>query len=73
MTGADLRTPAIDEELCTGCGDCIAVCPEHALALKDERVTFLHPGDCQYCGDCEELCPAGAISRTFDIVFSSDA
>jgi NAD-dependent dihydropyrimidine dehydrogenase PreA subunit len=73
MTGADWRTPTIDEELCIGCGDCVAACPVHALGLQGEHVTFVHPEDCQYCGDCEELCPAGAISRPFDIVFSGDA
>jgi ferredoxin len=72
MTEADWKTPDIDEELCTGCGDCVAVCPVQALELHGEHVTFLHPEDCQYCGDCEELCPAGAISRTFDVVFSSE-
>jgi len=68
MTEADLRTPAIDDGLCTGCGDCVLVCPAEALALQDQHVVFSHPEDCRYCGDCEELCPVGAIARAFEII-----
>jgi NAD-dependent dihydropyrimidine dehydrogenase PreA subunit len=67
------RTPEIDDGLCTGCGDCVAACPEGALALEEGRVVFLRAQDCRYCGDCEELCRAGAISRSFEILFSDEA
>ena len=70
MTKADWKTPDIASELCTGCGDCVLVCPAEALALQDEHVVFSHPEDCRYCGDCEELCPVGAISRPFEIVLA---
>jgi NAD-dependent dihydropyrimidine dehydrogenase PreA subunit len=73
MIEAHLRTPTIDYELCTGCGDCVLVCPVEALALQDKHVVFAHPEDCQYCGDCEELCPAGAISRPFEIILPDQA
>lgn len=29
--------PAVDEDLCTGCGACIAACPEQVMALQPAR------------------------------------
>ncbi len=32
---ADVRSrPLIDESVCTGCGACVSVCPEGAIAVK---------------------------------------
>jgi len=73
MNTVDPSAPSIDDELCTGCGDCVAVCPAEALALRDERATIVHPEDCWYCGDCEDMCPVGAISRSFEIIFTDGA
>jgi NAD-dependent dihydropyrimidine dehydrogenase PreA subunit len=70
MNTVDPYTPSIDEALCTGCGDCVSVCPAEALALKSDSALILHPEDCWYCGDCEEMCPVGAISRRFQITFA---
>lgn len=50
----------IQEEKCTGCGLCLAVCPDDAFTLtaKKARVS----GDrCLACGHCLAVCPAGAI------------
>jgi NAD-dependent dihydropyrimidine dehydrogenase PreA subunit len=64
--------PEIDRELCTGCGDCVAVCPAGVLTLESGHAVMAHAEDCQYCGDCEELCPYGAIARAFEIVLSDN-
>lgn len=73
MNTVDPYTPSIDEELCTGCGDCVSVCPAEALALRAGRALILKPEDCWYCGECEEMCPVGAISRSFEITFADGA
>jgi len=73
MNTRDTVTPDIDQERCTGCGDCVVACPAQALVLEEGRAVMAHPGDCQYCGDCEELCPVGAIARPFEIILPDRA
>jgi NAD-dependent dihydropyrimidine dehydrogenase PreA subunit len=66
-------TPQIDVELCTGCGECVAACPAHALALEAGHAAVVNADDCHYCGDCEDLCLEGAIARPFEIVLEDRA
>ncbi|MCX7670979.1 MAG: ferredoxin family protein [Anaerolineae bacterium] len=61
--------PEIDPRLCTGCGDCIAVCRPRALALVGGKAVLARPDLCQYEGGCEPICPVGAIQLPFLIVF----
>jgi len=65
--------PMILEERCTGCGDCVEVCPTGALELADGRAVLARPEDCAYCADCETLCPEGAIVLPFEIVFGENS
>lgn len=52
----------VDAALCTGCGSCLAVCPQDCIFLEGgtARISQAH---CLHCGRCAEVCPAGAISR----------
>lgn len=51
----------INQDLCTGCGQCVANCCVHALTLKPDGTIL--PGDgCFACGQCVALCPARAVS-----------
>jgi NAD-dependent dihydropyrimidine dehydrogenase PreA subunit len=59
--------PQIDEALCTGCGDCIIVCPTDVLVLADEIAILAKPDACNYCGACETVCPVGAIVLPYQI------
>jgi len=54
----------IDEEVCTACGVCTAVCPTGALAqvLEDEHeVLYFRSSDCTNCLLCAEACPEAAV------------
>lgn len=51
----------IQEELCTGCGLCLAVCPDDAFALAGGRATVAG-SRCLACGHCLAVCPAGAVT-----------
>lgn len=57
--------PRLDRNLCTGCGDCIAVCPTDALAQEDGKATLAFPDLCTYCTACETICPVGAIELPY--------
>ncbi|MFC1816345.1 4Fe-4S dicluster domain-containing protein [Thermodesulfobacteriota bacterium] len=65
-TGAIYRDGAtglvvVDAEACVGCGDCITVCPLHALLLDEEISTVLK---CDLCGgdpECVKWCSNEAL------------
>jgi heterodisulfide reductase subunit A len=46
--------------LCTGCGMCVAVCPYDALSLKDGKVE-VNEVLCEGCGTCTATCLRSAI------------
>ena len=50
----------VDEDLCSGCGECVARCQFHALTLAEGmcRADILR---CSGCGQCAMACPAGAM------------
>ncbi len=53
--------PTIDQEKCTGCGLCLAVCPDQTLSLLHGKAIV--SGDrCMACGHCRAVCPAEAIT-----------
>jgi heterodisulfide reductase subunit A-like polyferredoxin len=51
----------VDEELCAGCGDCLARCQFGALRLDADNVCLVDPGRCVGCGLCAMVCPADAL------------
>jgi heterodisulfide reductase subunit A len=58
----DAATAFIDEELCSGCGQCATVCNFSALTLHTVRGTMtVNPVLCQGCGSCALACPSKAI------------
>ncbi|WP_119071953.1 ATP-binding protein [Aggregatilinea lenta] len=63
-----LPVPLIDHDRCTGCGLCVDVCPNGALALSDQQAVVARPDQCDYTGYCELICPTQAIERPFQII-----
>ena len=53
---------SIDEEKCTGCGDCIINCPEGALQLIDGKARLVSEVACDGLGACIGHCPFDAIT-----------
>jgi len=60
--------PRISSSRCTGCGLCVAVCPNNALGMDGRLAYVAHPDRCNYTGYCELICPTQAIERPFEIV-----
>lgn len=58
----DAVTLAYDEELCNGCGLCVAVCPRAVFAMQARRAALVDRGACLECGACALNCVPGAIS-----------
>jgi ferredoxin len=53
---------SIDDNKCTGCGQCIPDCPEGALQLIDGKARLVSDLFCDGLGACIGTCPEGAIS-----------
>jgi Fe-S-cluster-containing hydrogenase component 2 len=54
--------PTLDETRCTGCCDCVAVCPTSCLEMSGPLPWLPRPGDCVSCALCAAVCPAEAIT-----------
>ncbi len=52
----------IDQELCTRCGDCAAVCQYDAIPVVEGLYTVDELG-CEGCGYCARICPTEAITN----------
>jgi Pyruvate/2-oxoacid:ferredoxin oxidoreductase delta subunit len=62
MTTTSVRTMVtIDEEKCTGCGNCLIACAEGALEIIDGKAKLISDKYCDGLGNCLD-CPEGAIT-----------
>jgi len=56
----------VDEDLCSGCGTCVSICPYNAIELvKDNEKSHAKVNDalCMGCGACVVSCPSGAMQQ----------
>ena len=61
MPFLDLKSEILDQDMCTRCGACVAVCPPGLLSISDDRmpVPALDPEamPCAECSLCLDVCP----------------
>lgn len=50
----------IDKDKCTGCKNCVEVCPVEAIKIENEKAVV--SDECTECGACVGECPSEAIS-----------
>ncbi|MBO0697568.1 MAG: 4Fe-4S dicluster domain-containing protein [Zavarzinella sp.] len=53
--------PVLDDTRCTGCGDCVAVCPAACLAMAGVIPWLIRPAACVSCAACVAVCPTDAV------------
>jgi MinD superfamily P-loop ATPase len=53
--------PLLDASRCTGCGDCVIVCPTQCLEMAGPRPWLPRPAQCVSCAACALVCPDDAI------------
>ncbi len=54
----------IEDGFCSGCGNCVVVCPYEACALQKVGEAFVSRANkmrCRACGSCMSVCPNGTI------------
>lgn len=54
----------VDRQACTGCGNCVAICPYDACSLEAEQNAYkstVNQMRCTGCGSCVSVCPNGSI------------
>lgn len=56
------RIIKIDEDKCTGCGECIPDCPEGALQIIDGKARLISDLFCDGLGACIKKCPENAMT-----------
>ena len=52
----------IDADACTGCGNCVQVCPYGVFTMSGGKAVVQNADACRLCGRCLQTCTPGAIT-----------
>ncbi|KPK47296.1 MAG: disulfide reductase [Dehalococcoidia bacterium SM23_28_2] len=59
----EAATAVVDEEMCSGCKICLALCPYNAITFDEEKkLANVNDILCKGCGVCVAACPSAAIT-----------
>ncbi|MEG1687622.1 MAG: 4Fe-4S dicluster domain-containing protein [Angelakisella sp.] len=65
-----MSRPIIEEQVCKGCGLCVAACPKKILELANDKINqkgynparCIEEAQCIGCAICGIICPDSAIT-----------
>jgi hypothetical protein len=57
----EVLKPQVNVEKCSGCGQCVAYCPEKAWVVENAQLRLIVE-KCSGCGGCLAMCPPEAIA-----------
>ncbi|RMD56650.1 MAG: 4Fe-4S dicluster domain-containing protein [Nitrospirae bacterium] len=52
----------VDKDKCTGCEECVNVCPADVFEMVDGKSEPVNADACVFCESCVEACPEGAVT-----------
>jgi NAD-dependent dihydropyrimidine dehydrogenase PreA subunit len=52
----------VNQEECTGCGDCVAACPVEGVVVLEAAKAVVKQEECIECNACVDTCSANAMS-----------
>jgi len=55
------KIPKIKEDICIGCGACVAACPKQALEMVGDKAKLTNIDACDSIEECIKSCPVEAI------------
>ncbi len=61
VSGGSILVHSINDDRCTGCDACVAVCPTNVLDLVQNKSRVLRFQDCIQCEACMWVCPTEAL------------
>src|SRR3954452_17889410 len=61
VVGPQVLVHSINDDRCTGCDACVAVCPTDVLELVTNKSRVARFDDCIQCEQCALVCPTTAL------------
>lgn len=61
LYGREIVPPQVDIDKCTGCGQCVKVCPALVFELREKKSEVIYGERCFACGHCWAVCPEEAV------------
>jgi NAD-dependent dihydropyrimidine dehydrogenase PreA subunit len=52
----------VNTESCTGCEECVNVCPQGVFQMTNAKSDPCQTGECVFCESCLGVCPSNSIA-----------